>query len=55
MLGGIIADIMGEKELSSLLKSTSAVISIALSVIVTVSVVFIVSTAVLMLAGVNSN
>lgn len=51
----IICEILDEKELGLLMRNTSAVISMCLSTIVCVSLVFIVSTAVLMLAGLNLN
>lgn len=49
----VIADMFDEKSIASLMSSLSSVISVCLSTIVCVSVGFILSTALLMLAGVN--
>lgn len=53
MICAIIAEVLGERELAHLMNSTSSVVSMCLSTVVCVSLVFIISTALLMLAGLN--
>ena len=52
-LAQIISGIFGQKESCEFLKSTNAVLSIGLSVVVCFSLIFIISTAVLMLMAMN--
>ena len=54
-LAQIISGIFGQKESCEFLKSTNAVLSIGLSVVVCFSLIFIISTAVLMLMAMNIN
>lgn len=49
----IISEILDQKEIGKLMRNTSSIMSISLSVIICISLIFIVSTAVLMLAGLN--
>ncbi len=49
----VISEIMGEKELAHLMNSTSSVLSMCLSIVICTSLVFIISTALLMLASLN--
>lgn len=52
-LAQVISGIFGQKESCEFLKSTNAVLSIGLSVVVCFSLIFIISTAVLMLMAMN--
>lgn len=52
-MANIISDIFDQRECSDLLKSTNAVLSICLSVVFCFSLIFIISTAVLMLMAMN--
>lgn len=54
-LAQIISGIFGQKESCEFLKSTNAVLSIGLSVVICFSLIFIISTAVLMLMAMNLN
>ena len=52
-LAGIISGIFGQSESCEFLKSTNAILSIGLSVVICFSLIFIISTAVLMLMAMN--
>lgn len=52
-LSQMISDLFGQKECSEFLKSTNAVMSIGLSVVICFSLVFVIATAVLMLTAMN--
>lgn len=53
-LGRLTNEIFGQREVSEILKSTNAVLSIGLSVIIAYSVVFIIATSILMMTAINA-
>ena len=52
-LGKIINEMFGQREIAEFLNSTNAVLSMGLSVLIAFSVIFIISTAVLMMTAMN--
>ena len=52
-LAGIVCDIFGQNECAALMKSTNAVLAIGMSVIICFSLLFVISTAVLMMTALN--
>lgn len=52
-IGGFISDLMGVKKVSSLLKNTSSVLSISISLLVCFSLMLIIATTVMMLVSMN--
>lgn len=52
-IGGFISDLMGVKKVSSLLKNTSSVLSISISLLVCFALMLIIATTVMMLVSMN--